>query len=245
MKKILLITGCVLTFMQAKAQVALTLLNDTPITNGQVFVYNSTEYPANTLYYKIKNTSANPISVRFKIVGLTNNNGSGFQVCYDPNCIPFVSLNQVFPPNSQPPIAIAANGSTTGDGYNMANFDAGTGTFPLDYVVKFFTVDATNVEVGTPFTVTYRYDPNAMGVNNVNAVNDFAKVLNTKVGNSVQVSSKEKGQYQIHNAEGKLILSGNIATGNNQIDMSSFKNGVYFISIKNAAGITVNSPLLK
>lgn len=229
-----------------KAQLALAKADGTPITNGQIITYNTTtEIPAN-LHYKIKNTSASPINVRIKIMDIVNATGSSFQFCYLTTCLPFVSKNSVYPGNSKPPISIDAN-SEVSNGYTMWNSDTGSGTFPIDYVVKYYLVDDFNNEYGTPVTFTYRYNPSA-----VLQVNDtqkgqvsFVEIPTTVVKNNIQVTSTENISYNLHDMEGRVLSSGNLKKGKDQIDASALNLGVYMVTFKNNQGKIISKKIIK
>ena len=245
MKKAILLVGIFLTMITVKAQIVLTLLDDTPIENGKVFTYNTVEESPATLYYKIKNTSANPASVRIQVTNLVNTTGMGLQFCFLNTCLPGVDLNAIYPNVDSPAIYLEGNTSTVGSGYNMWNQNSGSGTFPIDYVFKFYQVDDANNQIGESFVITYRFDPFWMGVSNVNGNNNFAKILNTRINQSVSIDAKEKVSYQIYSVDGKIISTGNLNAGVNSIQTSNLKNGVYLLYLKNSQGNTIQGKLLK
>lgn len=237
---------CLLFSFQSKAQIALAKEDGTPITNGQIITYNTVnEMPAN-LHYKIKNTSGFPINVRIKIEDIVNATGSSFQFCYLSTCLPFVTKNAVYPANSKPAISIGAN-SEVSNGYTMWNSDTGSGTFPIDYVIKYYVVDDFNNEMGTPVTFTYRYNPNAiLAVSEVKKnENSFADIYSTLITNNIQVKSKENGFYFIYSMEGRTISEGDIKKGENLIDASVLPPGAYIVTLKNDKGEIISKKVLK
>lgn len=229
-----------------KAQIALATEDGSPITNGQIITYNTTtEIPAN-LHYKIKNTSASPINVRIKIMDIVNATGSSFQFCYLTTCLPFVSKNSVYPGNSKPAISIDGN-SEVSNGYTMWNSDTGSGTFPIDYVVKYYQVDDFNNEYGTPVTFTYRYDPSAvLQVSDVqNRQNSFVEISTSVIKNNIQVNATENVSYNLLNMEGRILSTGNLKKGNDQIDASTLNFGIYMITFKNNQGKIISKKIIK
>ncbi|MDR6921492.1 MULTISPECIES: T9SS type A sorting domain-containing protein [Chryseobacterium] len=247
MKKInITILLCLLFSFQSKAQIALAKEDGTPIANGQIITYNTVnEMPAN-LHYKIKNTSGFPINIRIKITDIVNATGSSFQFCYLSTCLPFVTKNAVYPANSKPAISIGAN-SEVSNGYTMWNSDTGSGTFPIDYVIKYYMVDDFNNELGTPVTFTYRYNPNA--VLNVSDVkkdqNSFANIYSTLIMDNIKIISKENGFYSIYNMEGRTISEGGIKKGENLIDSSVLLSGAYIVTLKNDKGEIISKKVIK
>lgn len=243
MKKFILL--CLLPILN-HAQIALAKPDGTPIANGQIFTYNSTEESVATLYYKIKNTSSAAIGVRIKITNLQNTTGSGFQFCYLNACLPSVTLNAVYPANSSSPIPIAANSETPSVGYNMWNSNTGTGTVPLDYTIKYYLVDGLNNEYGTPFTITYRYDPTPLATDEVTKnQNSFAQISETIIKDKMNIISKEKASYNLLTADGRSVMKGKIEKGDNQIDVLALSNGVYILNLENNKGKTFVKKIIK
>jgi len=234
MKKFILL--CLLPLL-SHAQIALTKPDGIPIVNGQVFTYNSTEESAATLYYKIKNTSTNGIKLRIKITNLQNTTGSGFQFCYLNVCLPSVSLNAVYPNNSNPPIFIAGNSETPAIGYNMWNSNSGTGTFPMEIGVRYYLVDDADNEYGTPFTVIYRYDPTALATHEITKnQNSFAEISDTVIKDNIKVAAKENASYNLFTTDGRSVMKGKIDKGDNQIDVLNLANGIYILNLENNKG---------
>ena len=247
MKKFSFLTFCILMSFFSKAQIALAMDDGTPIADGQIFTYNSTDEHLATLHYKIKNTSASPIKVRIKVMSIQNATGSSFQFCYLSTCLPSVSVNAVYPSNASLPISIAANSETPSTGYNMWNSNTGSGTFPITYVIKYYLVNNGNAEYGTPVTITYKYDPNAvLGVNDVkNNQNSFAEIQTNVVNDNVEVISKENISYNLNTMEGRILLSGNLKNGKNSLDISTLNTGIYIIALKNSQGKIIARKIIK
>lgn len=229
------------------AQIALAKDDGTPIADGQIFTYNTTDENIATLHYKIKNTSASPIKLRIKIMSIQNATGSSFQFCYLSTCLPSVALNAVYPSNSSSPITIAANSETPSTGYNMWNSNPGSGTFPIDYVIKYYLVNNGNTEYGTPVTITYRYDPNAvLGVNELqNNKDSFAGIPTTLVNSSLQIIARENISYTLHTMEGRSVLTGNLKKGSEEINVSSLSTGNYIVTLRNFQGKTMVKKITK
>lgn len=238
---------CTFLCFYGKAQLALAKENGTPISNGQIMTFNTTnENPAN-LHYKIKNTSASPINFRIKVNNIKNADGSSFQFCYLTTCLPFISVGAVYPPTSKPSIPIAAN-SELSAGYTMWNSDTGSGVFPIDYELKYYMVDDFDNEVGTPVIFTYRYDPNAITLKVSETKRNtrlFAELSDTMVRNKIEVICIEDVSYVIYTMEGRSILEGKLKKGHDQIEASPLESGVYMLVMKNNKGEVISKKIIK
>lgn len=56
--------------------------------------------------------------------------------------------------------------------------------------------------------------------------------------NNLTISIKEKASYTLVSVNGQLIKKGNLETGENTINVSNISNGLYFIQVKTAQGIS-------
>ncbi|MEC3876700.1 T9SS type A sorting domain-containing protein [Chryseobacterium salviniae] len=247
MKKIIFLLLFTYMHSWSYGQMALAKDDGTPIVDGQIFTYNSTNENIATLHYKIKNTSASSIKVRIKIMSIQNATGSGFQFCYLNTCLPSVAVNAIYPSNASSPITIAANSETPSTGYNMWNSNIGSGTFPIDYVVKYYLVNNSNIEYGTPVTITYRYDPNAiLSVKDTqNSKEGFASIPVTLVNSSLPIVSEETVSYTLHNMEGRCLSTGNLKKGSEEINISNLNAGNYFVTLKSPQGKVIVKKITK
>lgn len=231
----------------SQAQLVLVKENGASISSGQVLTYNTTDESTATLHYKIKNTSSSAVNVRIKILSIQNGTGSGFQFCYLNTCLPSVAANAVYPSNSNPAITINANSETPSSGYNMWNSNAGSGTFPIDYTIKYYLVDDFNNEYGTPVTITYRYNPNAILSTAETGKEQklFAVVPATIFKGKLTIISKENISYQINDMEGRQLLKGNLKSGSEAVDTSALNTGVYIITLQNHHGKIISKKIIK
>ncbi|MDR6461224.1 hypothetical protein J2786_004378 [Chryseobacterium vietnamense] len=229
-----------------KAQLALAKEDGTPINDGSVITYNSVDENLATLHYKIKNTSSSPVNVRSKVMNIINADGSNFQFCYQNTCLPFIILGAVYPGNSKPAINVPANSEVSG-GYTMWNKDTGSGTFPMDYIIKYYLVDNFNNEYGTPVTFTYRYNPNAtLGVHDMTkSKTSFAEIDVTRVKSVINITSKEDLSYILYTTDGRTALAGNLKNGKNVIDVSRLQQGNYIVFFKNSRGEALSKKIVK
>lgn len=229
------------------SQIALVMQDGSPISNGQVFTYNTTDESMATLHYKIKNTSANTVKVRIKITGIQNATGSGFQFCYHTTCLPSVSPNAVYPSAANAPISISAGGETPYNGYNMWNSNTGNGVLPITYTIKYYAVDDFNSEYGTPVTITYRYDPDAiLATKDIERQQKpFASVPSSIFRNSIDVILKETTTYRISTMDGRILLKGTLTKNHESIETSFLNTGMYIIALQNRNGDHISKKIIK
>jgi hypothetical protein len=135
------------------------------IEDGDVVAYNSIVFEEASLEFFVNNTSTGEIRTRIEFVSATNADGSQMELCYG-ECYTGITIGENYPVGFD--VVIAA-GDQTGLGNHMYNADPGNGTDVLDYVFRFYEVDAGGNEIGTPLSMTYRYDP-LLGVNDQNAL---------------------------------------------------------------------------
>lgn len=247
MEKIIILVLCFFLSILSKAQILLVKDDQTPISNGQVLTYNTTDENMATLHYKIVNTSYNPIKVRIKVMNIQNATGNNFQFCYLSTCLPSIAVNAVYPSNSSSAINIDAYSETSSIGYNMWNSNAGSGTFPIDYTLKYYLVDNFNNEYGAPFIITYRYDPSSvLGTNEIKSEqHPFAEIQTTVIKNNIHITSKENISYSLHNTEGRLLFTGNLKKGESTIDTSTLNSGVYLLHLKDSQGNSLSKKIIK
>ena len=135
-----------------------------PIVDGDLVSYGVTTYPEASLDFFVNNTSAtDDINMKIEFVSALNADGSQMELCFG-LCYTGIIIGQVYPPGNEV-ITITPGGQTLA-GNHMYNADPGDGTHIIEYVFRFYQVDGSGNEIGTPMSMTYRYDP-ALGVNDI------------------------------------------------------------------------------
>lgn len=244
MKKIILIVSLVFFVVFSQAQISLAKPDGTPINNGQIFTYNTTNEDAATFKYKIINASSAATNVKIKVVNIVNATGNNVQFCYLPTCLFSIVAGNSYPPSST--INIGPSSETPSAGFNFWNYNTGDGVnYPIDYVFKFYQVNSFGSEIGNSVTITYRYNPNAMSVSDVNSKNNNFAIVGTKIGNTAEIIAKDQLSYSIYNMNGILKTKGKLEKGSNTIDTSSFNSGIYMIQLQNKEGETITRKLSK
>lgn len=216
------------------AQFVVNKIDGTPFTNNEIINFTSHSSTASELKFTVHNNSTNNLDFRIRCTGLSNNNGSNFQLCWGGECIPSVAVNEIYP-NYQNIINAGAN--TVGLNDSFKNFNPGDGAnYPMDFLFRFFTRDLNGNTVGTSFNITYRYQGplsmeqkdklSAMGV----------KVLNNVANQFIGLEISKPVQYEILNLQGQIISSDSIEENIN-IDVSSYQTGLYFLNFKSPEGL--------
>ncbi len=223
MKKILTLVALVFCSISF-AQLSMTKLDETPINNGDIFTFTSNVYPASYLGFKIFNNSNSPIRVKCQVVSITNAPGSNVQLCLGDICVFNVTVGNSYPNAGA---LIPANGSNGNFDHFENQFPNTGGNFPVDYVLRFYIVNAQNQEVGNSIQFTYRFDPNAASV----AENDLKglgiKLSQTVFSNSIDIEVNADTNLVVSDANGKTVKTATL-TGLQTIDMSELSTGMYF-----------------
>lgn len=202
--------------------------SDNPIVDGQVVEFAQATYPEASLDFFVTNTGANPIRTKILFVSAVNADGSQMELCYG-LCYTGITIGNIYPPASD--YIEIQPGETTGQGNHFLNLAGGTAI--RDYVFKFFEIDNSGNEIGTPITFTYRYNPN-LGVNDFNKLDVTLK--STVISGTLQASASEKTTLTIYNLLGKEVLHKKLNQGTNLVDLSNLSAQLYIVKFTNEKG---------
>lgn len=236
MKKISLLLVFLFFTTFTFAQFNVTDYDDVPILDGDIRAFNSTVESNATLYFWINNESqTDDIFVRIKLESITNGDGSSYQFCFATLCIFDVQEGETYPVSGGP-VTIPAGG-TNAEFDKFFNENEGDGTnYPMDFVWKFFQVDADDNEIGESITFTYRFDPNL-------SVSDYennlgVSLLNTISSDFLNIESQNNLDFEILSLNGQLINNGQLESGSNKIATSNLNSGLYFIRFSEGSNTT-------
>ncbi len=244
MKKLFLLCSAIFIATICQAQISLAKPDGTSISDGQIFTYNTTAEATATFKYKIINSSATATNVKIRVVSITNADGSNVQFCYPPTCLFSITAGSSYPPTSA--INISANSETPSTGLNFWNNNTGDGVnYPIDYVFKFYQINAFGSEIGNSVTITYRYNPNAMGVSDLQSLDSNFLQVNTQITDVATVKVADNAQYKIYGLNGALISKGKLSKGINTIEASNLTSGIYMIQVNDENGKTITKKLRK
>lgn len=237
MRKIYFLAVLILTAWGTQAQFAVTTYDSSTmepngsINDGDVFAFNSTNYETSSIYFWIENNNAHDIYVRIVYDEIINANGVDFEFCFGGLCI-FTVEEGVHYPEEGGPLLIPAGGKTV-DFDHFLNRNEGNDTFPIDYKIRFFEVDAGDTPNGNEISFIYRYDP-TMSVDGFNSVQ--ANVQNTLVESELAIVAQEAVQLQVFDLQGKLINQTDLNMGYNSIELAGLHAGLYFGKLQNENG---------
>ncbi len=240
MKKILF-SLFILTSYFGFSQLTMAKLDGTPINNNDIFTYNSLVGAGSYMGLKMFNTSDSNIKVKGKIVSMTNATGGNLQFCIGPVCVNNITVGNSYPNSG---FTIEANGEN-GNFDHFDNHYAGDGVNPVEYTLKFYMINASNVEVGNSITFTYRYNPTL-------STSDFESLANTGVvlqSNLLQdqmhlVVSKNI-QMDLFDLNGRIVVAKKLNTGEHHLFVSDLPTGIYIANFTNEEGKKATAKLIK
>lgn len=221
------------------SQIAVTRHSGTPITDGQVVAFNTISFPTAEMDFYVTNTSATATaSVKINCLSLVNNDGTGFELCFGNECLSAVEEGESYP---TAPVVLAPGG-VNGNFDHFLNTNAGSGTFPKDYVFRFYQVGNPT---GNTVTMTYRYDP-TLTVNEINELQTSGVILkSTFVENQLDLDVLKETNLSIFDLNGKVINSTVLKYGVQSLDVSNLSSGVYILNFTSNEGITSNKKFIK
>lgn len=238
MKKFFLIGFSLLT---AALQAQITVSTDgNPISNGQVFTFNTTAI-ASELPFRVQNNSAETIFLKLKMTSMTNTTGSNVQFCFGV-CLYNVSTGLLVPPSF--PIEIAP-GEITPNGDHFWNSNAGDGiNYPIEYTLTFVETTDEGVYVGDLLTFKYQYNPNL----SVGTMADLSRmgvqVKQTKVTSSIEVESQDPTLMEVFSLTGQSLRHATI-NGQQSVDLSGLATGAYLLHFTSRTGEQANIRIIK
>ncbi len=229
MKKLILITILLLSYL-GFAQFTVATSDGAPINDGDVFTFNTTNYPHNSIEFVVTNPTNQDMDVVIFVESITNTNGSGMEICFG-LCYSGVSTHTSYPTDS--PYHLAANSSSEPYGNHILN-NATNGSLVLEYVLKFTQVDGNGNQIGTPVTITYRYDQTAsVNDNTLNDVKVFPTIVKNKI---INIDTNQDLSVSFVDIQGKTVKEIKATVGLNQVDVSALNTGNYFILLSNNEG---------
>ena len=234
MKKKLLLISIFLVAMTMNAQYTLEDSDGNLIEDGDVITFNVLGYPdANWDFYVNNTSSSDNIYMKIEFVSAVNANGSMMELCFG-LCYTGITIGNSYPPNNE--FVEIAPGEQTGPGNHLVNSEPGNGTDAVEYVFRYYQVDATgNNEIGTSLTITYRYDP-LLGVGDFNKLN--VAISSTIINNELIVEADEDLEMVMYDLQGRLVKTQKLNIGRQSINTSDLSSQIYIVQFKNNQGFT-------
>ena len=140
------------------AQFSVETHDGDPILDGSTWTFNIYGLGIAELPFWVNNESATEeIYMKIEFVSAVNGDGSGVQLCFG-LCYLDLLFGASYPPGTE--VVTIQPGENQGfPGDHIANFVDGGGN-PIEYVFRFYQVDASGNPTGEDLSMTYRYDPN-------------------------------------------------------------------------------------
>ncbi len=238
MKKLTLI---ILLFSGFFGQAQFTLTNHETgqqINDGAIITINTNDF---TTHIIATNTGNSDIYLTLEVQNIINTNGSEMQYCFGVagggNCFFGMGVNDV----KQGGNPLAPGASTQNTDIDFTHHD-GTAhdsngnplnfpNYPKDYVIKIYASDTNGgTQIGNAITFTYRYDPNANGIDNVFSKDEFNVI---SLSGKLQIVNKQNLKISLFDLTGKKVKSLEISAGVNEINTSNLTKGLYLINASN------------
>jgi hypothetical protein len=138
---------------------------------------------------------------------------------------------------------VPANGQN-GNFDHFVNSYAGNGTDPVQYVLKFYMVNNFGAEIGTPITITYKYDP-LLSTQANDLKSNGITLKSTLVDSQIEFEATAGGQTAVYDVNGRLISSTRYSTGYNSTNVSNLTTGVYILSFTTDEGKKASLKVVK
>lgn len=243
MKKIVVLSALLLSQI-GLSQITLTT-GGQPVLDGGVIAKSQLGYPDAEALFRVRNNGTTTTNVWIECEDLLNNTGSDFQLCFGVECLPEVSEGTIYPTTGS--VTLAPNASN-GNFDHFLNNNAGNGTYPVDFVFRFFqTNQATQggAEVGNSITVTYRYDPN-LTVDEVDQLESSGVIVkSTLIDNELVLDVLKNTSMAVYDLNGKVVYNAELNYGLQTVDFSDISSGVYVINFTNTEGNSSTKKIIK
>jgi len=231
MKKKLLFIMMFVFAINMNAQFTLEDGEGNLIADGTVLPFNVITYPEASWDFYVNNTSTTD-NIKMKILfeSAMNADGSMLELCFG-LCYTGISVGQTFPTGND--WVEILPGEQTLPGNHIFNSDPGNGTDIIEYVFRYFQIDDSGAEIGTPITVTYKFDP-LLGTEDFNELD--VNISSTIIENEMIVHSIEELDVAIFDLQGRLVKNQKINTGQQVVNMSELASQLYVVKFKNKEG---------
>ena len=236
MKKLITLF-CAFASFSTFAQFNVETHDGDPIVDGQQVIAGALN--SELKFYVNNESTTDEIYMKIEFVSAVNYDGTDMQLCfglcYDP-LIEGVS----YPPGSEV-VTIQPGQNQNQEGDKFLNYNDGGGNI-IDYVFRFYQVDAGGNEIGDDLTFTYRYDP-ALGLHDSNKVQ--AEVISTVVTDVIKLRATEEATAVVYDIRGRIVATQKLVNGTNTISVSNLPSQVYLVQITNENGATQTTKIVK
>jgi hypothetical protein len=209
------------------------------IEDGSTRTFGTIDETIATLEFYVNNVTTDPINVKIEFVSAVNADGSEIELCFG-LCYTSIVIGNAYPLGTTNYVTIDGGGQTLA-GNHFYNSSDGGGA-PIDYVFRYYMVDAAGNDIGNSTTFTYRYDP-ALGMEDQLTLD--VDVASTVAYEMLSVSAAEQMVAIIYDIQGKLVLTETIEAGIQQLDVSALPSQMYIVQFSNDLGLKKTTKFLK
>ncbi len=242
MKLKLLLFGVIGCVAIANAQYTVTDRSGDVLNEGDVIEFGTLEYPdASYEFFVTNDNPSEEIYTRVEFVSENNATREFEQLCYG------LCYNDLVPSESVPPAGddalVIAVGETTPMGNHFWSDDPGNGVDNVEFVFSFRQYEdaAGTIEIGTPLTFTYRYNP-TLGVNNNSKLN--LSIQSNIVNNELVLNVNEPISMLVYDLQGRVVKQGRFEIGRQTINMSDLSAQTYILQFQNEKGATQTTKII-
>ena len=214
----------------AIAQFSVEEHNGDPLVDGQTVSYGIYGYGGAELDFYVNNLSTtDQIFMKLQFVSAVNDDGSGVEACFG-LCYTDLVFGASYPPGTEV-VTIEPGQNQGGIGDHIVNLSDGGGN-PIEYVFRWYQVDANGTPFGDDLSITYRYDPN-LGLQG-QEVDAFA--LATNVNHVLPVQVNEPVSLKLYDLQGRHISQQKLEAGTHQIAVGHLASQMYLAILEDASG---------
>ena len=208
------------------SQLSLKKLDGTPINNNDVITFTSNIDPESYLGIKFYNSSNQDINIKAEVVSMINATGTNLQFCFGNICVGTISQGSTYP---DMPAIIPANGQNGNFDHFLNTASGINSSANIEYVLKFYQVDANDVEIGNNVTFTYKYAPNL--ATNAFFANFKPNIYPNPSNGIVKINTENEVAINVIDILGKVVYSNNKINKNSIMDFSDLQKGIYVLQI--------------
>ena len=230
-KSLLFLLTFFVTFLSF-SQFSLTI-NGGEAVDGDIFTFNTTGAEADMLFVLTNTNATEDINVKVTVTDMVNATGNAdhVQFCWGV-CATTISIGTNLPPV---PETLAPGESTHPSLNHFENFYTGDdANVPVSYTFKFYEVDGSGNEIGTPIAVTYIYDADWIAIENFTQVP--YKLYPSVTTDSFTLEVQEKITATVLNTNGQIVQEFTVDTGTHTVDVSTLTSQLYYVVLANAQG---------
>lgn len=217
------------------AQYTVTDRSGTVLNEGDVMEFGTFVYPdASYEFYVTNDNGSQEIYTRIEYLAESNStNGEFEQLCYG-LCYNNLLAGDTVPPSNEGALTIGI-GETTALGNHFFSDDPGNGVDNVEFVFAFrqYSDAAGTIEIGTPLTFTYRYNP-TLGVNSNSKVD--LTIQATMVNSELVLNVNEPVSMIMYDIQGRVVKQTQLAIGRQVINVSDLNAQTYIVQFKNEKG---------